>query len=68
MSEARTGKMALYVDRTRRQWIVRDAVGNFWTLPSREDAWDHRRPFFPTNETELEPVPGHYRDMLGLPF
>jgi hypothetical protein len=22
----------------------------------------------PTTETELEPVPGHYKDMLGLPF
>ena len=27
-----------------------------------------RQPFHPAEETELEPVPGHYKYMLGLPF
>ena len=60
--------MALYVDRSCPQWIVRDAEGNFWILPSVADAWDHRQPFQPTAETDLEPVPGHYKDMLGVPL
>ena len=32
-----------------------------------ENPWDHRQPFYPTEETDLEPVPGHYRSVLGLP-
>lgn len=60
--------MALFVDRSSQQWIVRDPEGNFWILPSGEDPWDHRKPFHPTAATDLEPVPGHYKDMLRLPF
>jgi hypothetical protein len=60
--------VALFVDRSCQQWIVRDPEGNFWVLPSVEDAWTHRRPFYPTPDRELEPVPGHYKDMLQLPF
>jgi hypothetical protein len=59
--------VALYVDRASRQWIVRDPEGNFWSLPSTENAWDDRQPFTPAEEAELEPVPGHYKNMLGLP-
>ena len=59
---------ALFVDRLSQQWIVRDPAGNFWILPSVEDPWDHRLPFDLTAETDLEPVPGHYKDMLILPF
>ncbi len=59
----------LYVDRARpEQWVVRDHQGRFWRVPSGDDAWERRRPFVPTEETELEPVPGHYKYMLGLPF
>ena len=58
---------ALYVDRAGQQWVVRDAEGNFWSLPPTDNAWDARQPFSPTEETELEPVPGHYKNMLGLP-
>jgi hypothetical protein len=36
-------------------------------VPSGENYWDRRRPFQPTEDTELEPVPGHYTYMLGLP-
>jgi hypothetical protein len=61
-------RVALFVDPSRQQWIVRDPDGSFWMLPSGADPWDHREPFIPNEETELEPVPGHYKDMLGLPF
>jgi hypothetical protein len=60
--------VAIYVDRASRQWIVRDPEGNFWSLPSTDRPWDERQPFSLAEEAELEPVPGHYRDMLGLPF
>ena len=59
---------ALFVDRSAQQWIVRDPDGCFWLVPSRENAWDHREPFSPSEATALEPIPGHYMDMLGLPF
>ena len=63
------GKAAIFVDRAcTEHWIVRDPEVNFWIVPPGEDAWECRRPFQPTVETELEPIPGHYRYMLGLPF
>ncbi len=58
--------VALYVDRATQQWIVRDAEGNLWSLHSTDNPWDERQPFTPAEETELEPVPGHYKHMLGL--
>ena len=61
--------VAVFADRVSRQWIVRDPEGNFWVVPpSKKDPWDHRRPFQPSEEMELQPVPGHYKDTLGLPF
>ena len=60
--------VALYVDRASQQWIVRGPEGNFWSLPSTDNPWDERQPFTPAEGTELEPVPGHYKYMLGLPF
>lgn len=68
MTVLRKRVVALYVERSSQQWVVRDPEGIFWILPSVDDPWDHRRPFTPTYETDLEPVPGHYKDMLGLPF
>jgi hypothetical protein len=59
---------ALYVDKANQQWVVRDLEGNFWSMPSTDNPWDQRQPFTPAEETELEPVPGHYRSLLGLPF
>jgi hypothetical protein len=60
--------LALYVDRSNPQWIVLDAEGNYWLVPGDDASpWDQRQPFHPTEETELEPVPGHYKSMLGLP-
>jgi hypothetical protein len=59
--------VALYVDKASQQWIVRDVEGNYWSLPSTDNAWDERQPFTPAEGTELEPVPGHYKHLLGLP-
>ena len=67
MTEGRRSTLALYVDRSSQQWIVLDPQGQFWILPANaENAWNHRQPFYPTEETELEPIPGHYKYMLGL--
>ena len=60
--------VALFVDRSSQQWIVCDPEGNFWLLPSADNAWDQRVPFEPNAEMDLEPVPGHYKYMLDLPF
>lgn len=68
MMTVRKHVTALYVDRSSQKWVLRDPDGNFWLVPSVDDAWDHRQPYEPTEETELEAVPGHYIDMLGLPF
>ncbi len=57
----------LFVDRSSQQWIVQDPEGKFWLLPSTEKAWDQRVPFEPAEDIELEPIPGHYRRMLGVP-
>jgi hypothetical protein len=67
MHTVRKQATALYVDRSSRQWVVRDGEGNFWIVPSTDTPWDDRQPFSPAEETELEPVPGHYKHMLGLP-
>ena len=61
-------KLSLYIDRTSRQWIVQDPEGGFWMVPSQDNAWDQRQPFHPTEETELEPIPAHYKYTLGLPY
>jgi hypothetical protein len=57
---------ALYVDKATQQWIVQDFEGRFWSLPPSDNPWEQRQPFTPAEETELEPVPGHYKYMLGL--
>ena len=67
MLAARKRAATLYVDRATQQWVVLDPEGKFWSLPSTDNPWDERQPFSPAEETELEPVPGHYRYMLGLP-
>ena len=60
--------LAIFVDRATHQWIVRDPDGKFWVLPSGDDAWNRRIPFSPSEETDLEPVPGHYKYLLQLPL
>jgi hypothetical protein len=59
---------AIFVHRGTQRWVVRDPDGNFWIVPNVENPWDHRQPFEPNEESELEPVPGHYKNMLCLPF
>jgi hypothetical protein len=60
---------ALYVNRSSQQWVVLDGEGNFWTMPTEnENPWEQRQPFFPSDETELERVPTHYKQALGLPI
>jgi hypothetical protein len=67
MGLATTRVVALYVDKAGQRWVVRDSEGQFWSLPSADNPWEERQPFSPAEETELEPVPGHYRYLLGLP-
>jgi hypothetical protein len=56
------------VERTTHQWVVLDPEGQFWILPAVDDPWCNRLPFRPTEDTGLDPVPGHYKHVLGLPF
>ncbi|MCE9566828.1 MAG: hypothetical protein K8U57_32890 [Planctomycetes bacterium] len=67
MLTARKQVMAIYVDRASEQWIIRDFEGSLWALPQSENPWDDRQPYSLTEETELEPVPRHYRYMLRIP-
>jgi len=67
MYSVRTLKVSIYVNKAGQQWVVKDSEGNFWSLPSTDNPWDKRQPFMPTEESELEPVPGHYGYLLGLP-
>ena len=60
--------VAIYVDRATQQWIVRDGDGNFWIVPSSADGWENRQPFEPAEDSDLMPVPGHYKYLLQLPF
>jgi hypothetical protein len=57
---------SLFVDRAYQQWILLDRDGNFWKVVADEASKNEREPFHPTEETQLEPVPGHYIHMLGL--
>jgi hypothetical protein len=59
--------IALFVDRRSQQWIARDVDGKFWVVPPVDHPWENRQPFEFTEETQLEPVPGHYKFMLGVP-
>lgn len=61
-------RLRLFVDRSSQQWIVLDSEGNYWIVPGAENnPWEQRQRYYPSEETELEPVPGHYKSMLGLP-
>ena len=68
MLALRRTSVNLYVDRLSRQWVVLDRDGAFWIVSSNdENPWNQRQPYYPTDESELEPVPGHYKYMLGIP-
>jgi hypothetical protein len=68
MLAVRKQEVALYVDRSTQQWIVRDEDGMFWSLPQTDNPWDDRQPFTPAEETKLEPVPRHCKYILGRPL
>jgi hypothetical protein len=62
-------RAAIFVSRSGTDhWIVRDPEGRFWLVPSVENAWECRQPIEPPEDSELEPVPGHYKYMLGIPL
>jgi hypothetical protein len=65
---AKRQRVSIFVDRSRHQWVVLDRDGNYWTVPSTENAWELRQPFQFAEDTELEPIPGHYKPALGLPL
>jgi hypothetical protein len=67
MIDVRKQTISLFVDRSKQQWVARDEEGNFWALPLTTKPWDDRQPFYPAEETELESVPGHYKNLLGVP-
>jgi hypothetical protein len=68
MVTLRKGVVSLFVHRASQQWIALDPDGNYWVVPTNsENPWSDRQPFEPADEIELEPVPGHYKSMLGLP-
>lgn len=68
MFTLRQQALALFVDRATHQWVVRDGDGRFWVVPTVEDAWEHREPFGPTDDTNLEAIPGHYKYLLQIPI
>lgn len=68
MITLRTQTVAIFVCRSAEGWIVRDPAGDYWLVPSCDGGWDRRQPFNPADGADLEPVPGHYRYMLDLPF
>jgi hypothetical protein len=63
----RKRKASLFVDRSTRNWVVQDPEGALWIIRAIEEAWEHREPYVPADETELEPVPDHYKSLLGVP-
>ena len=68
MVTERRPALTLYVDRSTQRWIVRDGEGKFWSVSTDEDGWENRQPFEPTDDADLEPIPGHYKYLLRLPF
>jgi hypothetical protein len=68
MMSIRQQRISIFVDRSSRQWVVQDPEGTFWVVPAIDEAWEHRQPFVLTDECELESVPSHYKNLLGLPF
>ena len=62
-------RVALFVERSYQQWIVRDPEGNFWLLPAVDDPWGQRQPFSPTTEPEMrlalsvQAIPGSNREI-----
>lgn len=60
--------VAIYVDRSNQQWIVRDTQGDFWVVPALPNGWEQRQPYTLTDDSDLIPIPAHYKYLLCLPF
>lgn len=60
-------RIRLFVDRSNMSWIVMDSQGQYWVLSNEQNPWEHRTAYQPDESTRLEPVPGHYKTMLGVP-
>ena len=67
MRRGKSHSLTLFAERSGQRWIVLDADGNFWELPEGDDPWQRRQPFYPTDDIDLDMVPGHYKQLLGLP-
>jgi hypothetical protein len=39
--------VALFVEKSSQHWVVQDLEGNFWIVPSAENAWEHRQSVLP---------------------
>lgn len=64
-----SSNIAIFVDRTKQRWIVRDTEGAFWVMPPVTLDWNHREPLNPEEEkVELEPIPTHYKYQFNIPF
>jgi hypothetical protein len=60
-------RVSLYIDRNLPSvWIVRDRQGEFWQVPADDQAWERRQPYTVTADSQLESVPGHYKQLLGI--
>jgi hypothetical protein len=69
MESATKSLVSLFVNRASPEcWVVRDPDGEFWLVPPVDSPWQNRQRFYPTEEMELEPIPGHYKYLLELPF
>ena len=66
-SPGRREHLSLFADRTAQRWVVRDSNGRFWAMPVTATSWEERAPIEPSDEMTLEPVPGHYLVLVGLP-
>jgi len=69
MLTLRKNVVTLFVDRSSHSGLFWTR-GQFWIVPSVENPSDQRQPVLTATEETcaLEPVPGHYKYMLGLPF
>jgi hypothetical protein len=60
--------VANILDKDARMSILMEDARVEQFVPSGQDSWERRQPFEPTEETELELIPGHHKYVLGLPL
>lgn len=59
-------RIQLFADKVQGRWIVCDEKGIYWVLAG-ENTWEQRQQITLNDEIDLQPVPGHYKRMLGVP-